>query len=183
MLCHERGKYDPFAGHPPLGNRGLILRVPNASDTAAMLAFLGSGRAEFYGGPMNAYDAWHKFAAYAGQWVLHGYGFYSMVLKDTGEMAGMAGPFHPDHFPEPEMSWLLTEARFEGTGLAAEACQAVLTHLFTSLGWANVVSFVDTRNIASRKLAERLGARLDTATPAVVENCDSYRHYPQGARS
>ena len=164
---------------PQLETERLILRVPTNGDTGAMLAFLRSERAEFYGGPMSAYDAWHKFSAYAGQWVLRGYGMYSFVLKDTGQTAGMAGPFHPDHFHEPEMSWLLTSAEFEGRGLAAEACQAVLAHLFGTLGWSSVVSYIDVANTASRKLAERLGASHEADAPEVVPNCQSFRHVPQ----
>ncbi len=166
---------------PQLETNRLILRVPGAADMPAMLAFLGEDRAEFYGGPMNEHDAWHKFSAYVGQWMLRGYGMYSAVLKDSGDTVGMAGPFHPSHFDEPEMSWLLTDAKFEGRGLAAEACQAVIAHLFSTLGWANVVSYIDKANHGSRKLAERLGAQLDTDRPSPVPNCDSYRHYPQGA--
>ena len=158
----------------------LILRLPGQEDTAAMLAFLQSDRAEFYGGPMTQYDAWHKYAAYVGQWILRGYGMFSVVLKDTGETIGMAGPFHPSHFDEPEMSWLLTDAQFEGFGYAHEACAAVLTHLFATLGWENVVSYVDISNHASRKLAERLGATLETSPPCPVENCQSFRHVSAG---
>jgi len=161
----------------------LTLRLPGSSDTQAVLDFLRSERAAFYGGPMSEYDAWHKYSAYVGQWILCGYGMFSVVLKDTGETVGMAGPFHPSHFAEPEMSWLLTGERFEGRGYAAEACGAVLTHLFTTLGWKNVVSYIDISNEGSRKLAERLGARLESDPPCPVANCDSYRHYPQGGTS
>ena len=159
----------------------LTLRIPNADDEAPMMAFLRSERGEFYGGPMEAYDAWHKFSAYVGQWILRGYGMYSVVLKDTGETVGMAGPFHPAHFDEPEMSWLLTDARHEGKGLAAEACRAVLDHLFANLGWTSVVSYIDKANAPSRALAMRLGATLDTAKECPVANCESYRHLPEGA--
>lgn len=164
---------------PRLETERLTLRVPGAADTRAMLDFLGSDRAAFYGGPMGPDDAWHKFSAYVGQWILRGYGMYSVVLKDTGETAGMAGPHHPDHFEEPEMSWLLTDARYEGRGLAAEACTAVLSHLFATLGWKTAVSYIDTANAASRRLAERLGATLDPQSPAAIPNCDTYRHVPR----
>lgn len=164
---------------PRLETDRLILRVPSAADTRTMLSFLGSDRARFYGGPMGPDDAWHKFAAYVGQWILRGYGMYSVVLKDSGETVGMAGPHHPDHFEEPELSWLLTEARFEGRGLATEACKAVLCQLFTTLGWKTVVSYIDIANVASRKLAEGLGARLDPNSKPAIANCDTYRHIPQ----
>lgn len=154
----------------------LLLRAPTAADTQAMLDFLGSKRAEFYGGPMTVFAAWHKFAAYVGQWALRGYGLYAIRLKDTGETVGMAGPYHPESFAEPEMSWLLTDARHEGKGYAYEACHAILAELFKRQGWTRLVSFIDTKNAASRALALRLGATLDPETESPFPGCDSYRH-------
>jgi len=168
---------------PSVETDRLILRAPGAADTGPMLSFLGSERAAFYGGPMAPSAAWEKFSSYVGQWMLRGYGLYSLALKDTNETIGMAGPYHPEHFPEPEMSWLLTEGRFEGKGYAREACNAVLTHLFTTFGWSSVVSYIDRDNIASRKLAERLGAKLDPTAQAAVPNCECLRHWPQRARA
>ncbi len=165
---------------PRFETERLILRAPSAADTAPMLGFLASDRAEFYGGPMNANDGWHKFSAYVGQWVLRGYGMFSIALKETDQCIGMAGPFHPDHFHEPEMSWLLASGEFEGKGYAAEACTAVLGHLFATHGWSSVVSYIDRANAPSRKLAERLGARHEAGAAEVVPNCDSYRHFPAG---
>ena len=134
---------------PRLDTDRLILRPPAAQDTGPILAFLGTPRAEFYGGPMNANDAWKKLAIYAGQWLLRGYGMFTLTRRDTGETIGMAGPYHPQDFPEPELSWLLTDPAQEGHGYASEACAAILTHLFTDLGWAHVVSYIDRANTAS----------------------------------
>ena len=168
---------------PRLETERLTLRAPGVADTAPMLAFLAADRAEFYGGPMNAYDGWHKFSAYAGQWLLRGYGMFTIALKETDHCIGMAGPFHPDHFHEPEMSWLLTSAEFEGKGYAAEACNAVLEYLFATHGWKSVVSYIDRANTASSALAARLGARHEGPADEVVPNCDSFRHFPVGRRA
>ncbi|PIE11734.1 MAG: GNAT family N-acetyltransferase [Rhodobacterales bacterium] len=164
---------------PVLETERLTLRAPGAADMDAMLGFLKSDFAVFYGGPMSDSDAWNKFASYAGQWLLRGYGFFAVTLKSTGETVGMAGPHHPAHFPEPEMSWLLTDPRHEGKGYATEACRAVLSHLFQDLGWTSVVSYIDTANAASRALALRLGARLDADAQSPLPGCDAYRHHPQ----
>lgn len=158
----------------------LILRVPNASDVDAMVAFFGSDHARFYSGPMSVGDAWRKFAGYVGQWTLSGYGMFSIEHRDTGATIGMAGPFHPADFPEPEMSWLLTEPKYEGQGFASEACTAILTHLFDDLGWSQVVSYIDPDNHASRALALRLGAVEDPAAVVPLPGCVAYRHRPGG---
>lgn len=166
---------------PILITERLTLRVPNGDDTEAMLKFFQQDRSRFYGGPKDKGTAWRDFAARTGQWQLLGYGMFAIVLMETGETIGLTGPVHPGDFPEPEMSWLLTEDRFEGKGYAREACEVVLAHLFTDLGWPSVVSYIDRANAASRALALRLGATLDPASPAPIGNCDTYRHWPKGA--
>ena len=170
-----------MTAYPVIETTRLIIRAPDARDSAAMLSFLSEDRSEFYGGPMTPSDAWHKFAAYVGQWSLRGYGIFAITLKDTGETVGMAGPFHPDHFDEPEMSWLLTSDAHEGKGLAHEACKAVIAHLFDDHGWPNVVSYIHTDNAGSLALAKRLGAQLDDTASCPIENCVSYRHFPAEA--
>ncbi|MCL6284531.1 GNAT family N-acetyltransferase [Ruegeria sp. 2012CJ41-6] len=157
----------------------LILRGPSPEDVAPMFGFLKSDHSRFYGGPMTDDEAWRKLTLYAGQWALRGYGLFSVYRKPDMAMIGMAGPYHPAEFPEPELSWLVVGPEFEGQGLAREACQAVLTHLFSDLGWASVVSFIDAANHRSRVLAERLGAQLDPGADIPLENCDAYRHQPK----
>ncbi|WP_158965336.1 GNAT family N-acetyltransferase [Chachezhania sediminis] len=160
----------------------LILSPPGAEDVDAMLAFFAAPRSEFYGGPLSAGAAWEKFAAYVGQWTLTGYGLFAIRLKGGGETIGLAGPFHPSHFPEPEMCWLLASDEHEGRGYASEACRAILEYLFTDLGWTTAVSYIDMANVPSRALALRLGARLDPDAPAMIPNCQTYRHSaPEGA--
>ncbi|WP_172292267.1 GNAT family N-acetyltransferase [Pseudoruegeria sp. HB172150] len=161
---------------PVLQTERLTLRRPGASDEKAMLGFLMSPRAEFYGGPMDLANAWRKFATYVGQWDLRGYGMFAVVLTDTGETIGMAGPFHPGEFDEPEMSWLLSDAAHEGKGYAREASAAVLHHLFHDLGWQGVISYIDPANAPSLALAERLGARRDPSAVSPLPGCDTYRH-------
>ncbi len=154
----------------------LTLRQPGAADLDAMTTFLGSDHATFYGGPMDMGNAWLKYSTYVGQWTLRGYGMFAVTLTKTGDTIGMAGPYHPGGFDEPEMSWLLVSPEYEGKGYASEACRAVLHHLANDLGWDSVVSFVDTKNHSSRQLAERLGAELDPNTASPIPGCDSYRH-------
>jgi len=166
-----------LANAPELSSDRLILRVPGAADETAILDFLRSDRAAFYGGPMDLGTAWSKFAAYTGQWLLRGYGMFAAVLKSTGGTVGLVGPYHPTHFPQAEMSWLVT-ADNEGQGLAREACKTVLMHLFHDLKWNHVVSYIDRDNARSRVLAQRLGAQIAPELIAPISNCDTFRHRP-----
>lgn len=168
---------------PVLETDRLILRAPDARDMAPMIGFFMSDHARFYGGPMTKCDAWYKFSAYVGQWVLRGYGFYAVTLKQDGTTIGMAGPHQPAHFSEPEMSWLLVSPDYQGQGFAHEACVAVLEHLFNTQGWDSVISYIDRDNAASLALAQRLGAQLDPQAVSPLPGCDGYRHVPTGARA
>jgi RimJ/RimL family protein N-acetyltransferase len=164
---------------PVLRTERLILRRPGPEDVPAMLRFFASDRARFYDGPMDEGAGWRRFAAYVGQWTLRGYGLFAMVERRIGETIGLAGPFHPQEFAEPEMSWLLADAAHEGRGYAREGCAAVLAHLFETHRWPSVVSYIDRGNAPSRALAERLGARLDPDAAVPLPNCEAYRHRPR----
>ncbi|NVK45287.1 MAG: GNAT family N-acetyltransferase [Rhodobacteraceae bacterium] len=169
---------------PTITTDRLILRAPCGDDIAAITQFFAQERARFYGGPLPEDQAWRRLATYAGQWMLLGYGLFTITLKETGEPIGMAGPVHPCDFSEPELSWLLTSTAYEGHGFAAEACKAVLTYLFDRLGWSTVVSYIDPENLGSKALATRLGAVIDAqaAIPACLPGCVAYRHFPAGAQ-
>lgn len=166
---------------PILETDRLLISPPGSEDLGAMISFFSEQRSEFFGGPLTEAEAWRAYAVYVGQWTLRGYGLFAVRLKDTGETVGMAGPYHPGHFREPEMSWLVTSAAYEGKGYAAEASRAVLDHLFADLGWTTTVSFINYANHPSQALALRLCAVLDPDTPAQVDNCRTYRHMAPGA--
>jgi RimJ/RimL family protein N-acetyltransferase len=50
---------------------------------------------------------------------------------------------------------------YHGRGLATEAAECMLTVGFESLGWHRIIGCCDARNIASARLMERLGMRLE----------------------
>ena len=168
---------------PMLTTDRLILRTPDSRDEAAMLGFFTSDRARFYGGPYDLGGAWRYFAAQVGHWALRGFGMFAVTEKDSGATLGLAGPWQPPTFPEPEMAWLLTEAQHEGRGHAAEAVAAALAHAFETHGWASLPSYIDHENASSRALARRLGARPDPAATAPIANCETFRHFAPEARA
>ena len=147
-----------------------------------MVAFFQSDFARFWGGPFGVVDGWARFASLVGQWPLKGYGMMTITDRTTGETLGMAGPYHPAGFAEPEMSWFLCDPGFGGKGYAREACVAQIAHEFATRRWPSLVSFVHEENFSSLALAQRLGAVLDPATKANLPRCVTYRHAP-GAMS
>lgn len=81
-------------------------------------------------------------------------------LKATGELAGDAGV---RLFPaEPQAEIGVTVApEHQGRGIATEAVQALLAHLFGELRLHRVHASVDPRNAASMALFARLGFRRE----------------------
>jgi RimJ/RimL family protein N-acetyltransferase len=50
---------------------------------------------------------------------------------------------------------------YQGRGLATEAARAMLALGFGPLGWQRIIGSCDARNLASARLMERIGMRLD----------------------
>ncbi len=105
-----------------------------------------------------------------------GVGFWTVLLRQSGERAGKCGLgtidgeyAPPQLFGQPEIGWSLAEP-FWGHGYAAEAARAVLHHGFATLGYDTVYSRTSASNRASTRLMERLGftrlAALDYDDPA-----------------
>ncbi|MEO0623348.1 MAG: GNAT family N-acetyltransferase [Pseudomonadota bacterium] len=143
---------------PTLETERLILRpLCEETDFEPMAAFFASERSGFYGGPCDRAQAWRKTAVYPGHWALRGYGPFALEEKATGRFAGLAGPWFPEGFPEPEITWMLCDG-FEGRGLATEAALHGLRFAYETLGWRTAVSSIEPRNGPSLRVAERLGA-------------------------
>jgi RimJ/RimL family protein N-acetyltransferase len=114
----------------------------------------------FLGGPVPKVDAWRRMAGMAGQWILNGFGPFAIEDRATGRFAGYAGPWFPFDWPEPEIMWGL-HADFRGRGYATEAAGVARRWAYRALGWTTAISLIDPDNTASRRVADRLGARPD----------------------
>ncbi|MEX5727461.1 RimJ/RimL family protein N-acetyltransferase [Rhodovulum iodosum] len=160
---------------PRVDTPRLILRAPVAEDYQLFEATLTSHRARFMGGPLNPYEAWMLFAAEMGHWQINGFGLWTATARDSGEVLGMAGPWQPKGWPEPELAWLLWP-RGEVLDIGVEAVAAARDWCYATLGWSTLVSYLAPKDIRAVKLAEALGARPDD-TAATVDSRDIvYRH-------
>lgn len=163
----------------------LILRLPQAEDVDAWIAFYTSERAAMLGGgpDSTAEDAWRLFASIIGHWNIRGCGPFLLQRRNGGgDAIGSVGPWYPEGWPEREMSWSMWAADAEGEGYAYEAALRVRRHVFENLGWETTVSYIDAENVRSRRLAERLGCTIDEAAPTPRnEPVLVYRHpKPEG---
>ena len=96
----------------------------------------------------------------------------------VGQVGLNAGPL----FPETELGWQLFQGH-EGKGYATEAAAALRDWGFANLGVASLVSYVDPGNLASARVAERLGAVLDADAPRQIgdETDLVFRHHRRAA--
>ena len=171
-----------LADTPVLETDRLTLRAPAPQDADGFVAFYGTERSKFTGGPLHPRMAWNFFCTEIGHWAIHGFGMFSVTLRGEDSAIGLVGHWYPPGWPEKEVGWLMTDPAAEGHGYAQEAARASIDHAYGTLGWDTVVSYIDPENQRSIALAERLGATLDTeATPPLRMNPDApaalvYRH-------
>jgi RimJ/RimL family protein N-acetyltransferase len=146
---------------PTLETERLLLRPWRADDAAVFSQMCADAELMRYvGGVMDRPAAWRRMAAYAGQWLLRGYGPWALEDKATGQLAGYSGVFNPDGWPEPEINWGLTRP-FLGRGLVIEAATRARNYAYDTLGFTTIASCIDLENKSSIAVATRLGAKLD----------------------
>jgi len=146
---------------PTLETDRLILRAPRSTDVDAYKAFYAQERSQYVGGPKNADDAWELFCFEIGHWVMRGCGNFIITRKGSDDPIGVAGNLHQPWDPEKEVGWVLFDAKDEGQSIAFEAAQACVAYAWNVLKWDTIVSYIDPRNTASIKVAQRLGAAHD----------------------
>jgi RimJ/RimL family protein N-acetyltransferase len=152
-------------GAPVLRTVRLVLRAARMDDFPAYAAFVTSDRTRFMGGPHGAATAWAWFCNDLAQWALLGMG--GLIVTRDGRPIGQVAVCRNPEFPEPELGWFLFDPADEGQGYATEAAAALRDWALGPRGLPTLVAYVDPENTPSRRLAERLGARLDpsAATP------------------
>ncbi|MCM2563098.1 GNAT family N-acetyltransferase [Lutimaribacter sp. EGI FJ00015] len=148
----------PLTNAPTLETANLILRSHEARDIEPMIAFLtDQERAAGFGAYDNRHDAWRWVALSVGHWHIHGYGYFTIEDKASGQPAGFTGIWNPDGWPEPEIGWVVFDG-FEGRGVAFEAAARARDWAYSDLGFTTLTSNIVPGNTRSVQLAERLGA-------------------------
>ncbi len=116
--------------------------------------------ARFVGGQKDRASAWRHMAAVAGHWLLKGFGQWAVEEKSSGKMMGLIGLWEPEGWPELEVGYWLVNAA-HGKGYATEATERARKYAYEELGATTLVSYIDPANEPSKRVAERVGARLD----------------------
>ena len=114
------------------------------------------------------------------QWDRHGVGLFSVLRKEDERLVGRVGYLLWDserwvnamheELDEPlelEIGWVVARA-FWGQGYATEAAIACRDHAFGPLGRDRVISLIAPENVASIRVAEKIGERYERDVEVMV---------------
>ena len=143
----------------------LIILQFNNTDTRSLIRILGDDEVmRFSDGVKNAQDIeeWltHHLREYSNQ---KGTGPWAVIEKPSLEVIGYCGLFFlPDVCgqPETEIGYRFTR-QYWGHGYATEATRAVLDYALNNLGITRLIALIDPGNLASIRVAEKIGMILE----------------------
>ena len=147
---------------PTLETPRLILRGWRAEDFAPYAAMLAEPETARFitrrGQPYDEAEVWTEMAVLIGHWQLLGHGMFVVEERASGAFLGRIGPLQPPGWPGFEIAWGLTRAAC-GNGYATEAARAAIDWAFESFDLDRVISIIHPDNVASQRVAERIGER------------------------
>ena len=102
------------------------------------------------------------------EWHMHGHprfpqlGLWATVHKETGRFIGRCGllPWTLEGQQEVEVAYTIARD-YWGQGLATEAAEAILHYGLQRLHLRRLISVIDPENIASQRVAEKIGMTFD----------------------
>jgi RimJ/RimL family protein N-acetyltransferase len=136
----------------------LLLRPPILDDWPAWRAHQADPVTMHESAPQDGREAWANFMSAAGGWHLVGHGPLSILERDTGAWVGMTGASLRHDWPGIEVGWSLMPT-WHGRGYAVEAAKATIDWFFKTFDAPRVVHTIRPGNVASRRVAEKIGSR------------------------
>jgi RimJ/RimL family protein N-acetyltransferase len=149
---------------PPIETSRLRLRAFAEADLDQLAAIYADAETMQYigtGKPADREDTWRGMAAVLGHWHLRGYGLWAVEETTTRRLVGRIGLHRPEGWPGLEVGWLVARDCW-GQGYATEGGAASLRWAFAHLGATHVISVIHPENVASRRVAEKLGGTIDS---------------------
>lgn len=102
------------------------------------------------------------------EWHMNGHprrpelGLWATIHKETGQFIGRCGllPWTIGGQDEVEVAYMIGKA-YWGQGLGTEAARAILDYGFDRLNLARLICLIDGENLASIKVAEKIGMAFE----------------------
>jgi RimJ/RimL family protein N-acetyltransferase len=102
------------------------------------------------------------------EWHMNGHpkypelGLWATIHKETNKFVGRCGllPWTIDGQNEVEVAYLISKS-YWGQGLGTEAAQAILDYGFEKLNLPRLVCLIDRENLASIRVAEKIGMAFE----------------------
>jgi len=102
------------------------------------------------------------------EWHMNGHpknpelGLWATIHKETGKFIGRCGllPWTIDGQDEIEVAYMISR-EYWGQGLGTEAAQAILDYGFEKLNFGRLVCLIDSDNLASIKVAKKIGMAFE----------------------
>lgn len=137
----------------------LILRPPRLEDLDGWTGMMADEpSARFIGGVMPREVCWRNLMSMIGAWHACGFAMFCVFEKATGRWVGRLGPWQPEGWPGPEIGWAIIRDCW-GRGYAVEGSAASADWAFETLGWPEMIHSIAPDNVASQRVAEKLGSR------------------------
>jgi RimJ/RimL family protein N-acetyltransferase len=126
-----------------------------------VMRWIGDGRTPTFDESRRAIEGFER------AWVQHGVGLFALEEKASAELVGFVGlaipTFLPEVLPAVEIGWRLARHAW-GKGFATEGACAALAFGFSRPGLERIVSIHQVGNVASARIMQKLGMRLDRET-------------------
>ena len=156
----------------------LILREMEDSDFSALQSIISDPETmKYYDNPYDENGVWRWLNWCKSSYEKYGFGLWSVVLKETGEMIGDCGismQFIDDEW-KPEIGYHL-DKKYHRQGIGKEMTKAVKDYFFNHFDFDEVYSYMTVENIPSIKTAEANGMSfLHIYTPKDGHPCRVYR--------
>jgi len=147
-----------------LRTKRLLLRHLHLLDAEPMYRIFGDAEVMRFGDGVQSME-WVKgwLRTCRQHYRTWGFGPYAVLKRSSREVIGYCGLFYfPDVAgqPEVEAGYRLVRSAW-GNGYATEAAQAVRDYAFEKLGMKRLIALIDPSNIASVRVAEKLGMHYE----------------------
>ena len=176
----------------------LLLRLPEAADAQALteihldpevlaqglVTLIDHGVVTSIPPPAGLDVALRNIERMRRHWNEYGYGQWSIVEKNTGDVIGCVGFYHRNQHPEIEIGWIIRRAHW-GNGLATEAARAAIEWSWRATSINHIISLIRPTDARSMRVAEKSGQRFERegVEPISGENRRVFGvHRPSSAR-